>query len=508
MAACDAIDCFLSRAFQDPLHPAVISSSGFVSYGELENRVRRLATGLAAVPGPRVLIALPQSADAYAAMLATSLVGGYYIPLNLSAPLDKLSHIIRLSEPDIVVVDTTELSPQQEMAIRTAASTATIFDVSSASELSLFEGRGRRHEIAYVIFTSGSTGVPKGVIIPRAGLNHYVAWAIENLAIGPADRVTQYPNIGFDLSVIEIYSALCSGAALCPIVSRGDRLMPARFVERHGITVWVSVPSVISLVANARQMHSALFGSVRLFFFCGEPLLTEHVAAVFAACPQAIVINAYGPTEATVSVTSHTLTTDNYSEACSSSVSLGEPIPDMGLYLIGSDNENEGEIVIAGIQLALGYWRDPERSSQAFRKFDSPEGTLLGYFTGDWAERRGGHLFFRERLDFQTKIHGFRIELDEVAAAIRACGWPVVCALKHGETLVAAIESQNGVHFDERSLRAALAKILDDYAMPSEILVVAHMPRNANDKIDRRAVAALFDAPILYGSTPVIPSPD
>ena len=75
----------------------------------------------------------------------------------------------------------------------------------------------------------------------------------------------------------------------------------------------------------------------------------------------------------------------------------------MGLYLIGSDNENEGEIVIAGIQLALGYWRDPERSSQAFRKFNSPEGTLLGYFTGDWAERLGGHLFFRERLDFPNK---------------------------------------------------------------------------------------------------------
>ncbi len=490
----DVIQRFLAAAGAAPSHPAVRLRAGDVSYGDLLDHVRRFATGLGVRPAPRVLVALPQGADAYAAMLAAGLAGGYYVPVNLSAPVDKLRRIIRLAAPDVVVVDAAALSADLSAAIGEAAAGAPVLDVAALRQAPPFAGDGIRHEIAYVIFTSGSTGVPKGVVIPRAGLDHYIAWATETLGLGPDDRVSQHPNIGFDLSVLDIYGALCSGATLCPVVGAGDRLMPARLVAERGMTVWISVPSVVGLMLQARQAVAAWLASVRLFFFCGEPLLREHVEAIFAACPEATVVNTYGPTEATVSMTYLPLRAGGFAEACAASVALGEAIPGTALHLVGGRHADEGEIVIAGAQLALGYWRDPERTAQAFRTVDVAGQPVRGYCTGDWAERRGGFLFFKERIDFQVKVRGFRVELDEVASAIRDCGWPSACVFKRGEALAAVVEARDDTDFEPAALQAALAARLDAYAIPTEIRAIGKMPRNANDKLDREAVALWFDA--------------
>src|SRR5581483_7110555 len=117
--------------------------------------------------------------------------------------------------------------------------------------------------------------------------------------------------------------------------------------------------------------------------------------------------------------------------------------------------------------------------------------------TGDWAELRAGHLFFRERIDLQVKVRGHRIELDEVAAAIRARGHPVVSVFKRGDALAALIEIPDGpAHFDPAELRRKLAETLDAYAVPQWIVEVAPIPRNENDKLDRKAAAALLETSI------------
>jgi D-alanine--poly(phosphoribitol) ligase subunit 1 len=484
----------MARAEAAPSRPAVLYRGAQVNYGELWDRARRFASAFAGGDEPRVLIALPQGADAYAAMFAAGLAGGYYVPVNISAPVDKFIRIVRAAEPDVVVVDPVETPAGLLDAIGEAAPAARRVDVTIARAAPPFEGSGRRSSIAYLIFTSGSTGDPKGVVIPRAGLEHYVAWAIETLGFAPEDRISQHPNIGFDLSVLEIYGALCSGAALCPVAGPGDRLMPGRLIADLGVTVWISVPSVVGVIVKARHAIPAYLKSLRLLFFCGESLRPAHLDAIFAACPGARVVNAYGPTEATVSMTYLPLRADSDAEARAASVALGEPIPGMGLRLAGGPSPDEGEIVITGEQLALGYWRDPEQTARSFREFEEDGKTLRGYFSGDWAARRGKFLFFKERIDHQVKINGFRVELDEVAAAIRACGWPAACVVKRGDALAAVVEARPGVEFDPLELRAALAVRIEAYALPAEIRVIAAMPRNANDKLDRDAVARLFDA--------------
>ena len=480
----DVVDRFLLAARMQPAHPAVVTPGATLSYAVLERRVRLLAAQFATVAAPCVLVALPQGADAYAAMLAAGLAGGHYTPLNVAAPMAKLRRVAELLRPDFIVGG-------PEITAALAVDGAARIDPERLAPLPPFEGSGRRHAQAYTIFTSGSTGTPKGVMVGRAALNHYVAWLGESVGFGPHDRVSQVPNIAFALSVMDLYGALCFGASLHPVTGQGDRLMPARLIEREQITVAVFVPSVISLMMRAREATARRLGSLRRVVVCGEALRPAQVEAMFAACPDVVVQNTYGPTEATVSMTSVELRRGDYAGACGATVAIGAAIPGMALHLVGGPHADEGEIVITGPQLAQGYFGDPERTAEAFRPVAGGE---LGYHTGDWAERRGGQVFFRERVDFQVKVHGYRVELDEVADAFARSGWPVVCVFKHGEALAAVVERSGVAEPDLVALRHALLERVEAHAVPEQIRVIDAMPRNDNDKVDRRLAMAWFAA--------------
>lgn len=485
----DRIDIFLQHAAAQPDHPALSSDDGDVSYAQLETRVRVFAAHIAHLSAPKVLIALPQGLDAYAAMLATGLAGGCYSPLNLAAPILKLHAIATALQPDIVIGDYATATD-----IVGESSPAIILDPATLSADVSFVGRGIRHETAYIIFTSGTTGVPKGVMIGRRSLDHYVAWLRDHLDLVSTDRVSQYPNIAFDLSVMDIYGALCSGATLCPLVRRGDRLLPGRAIERERITVWISVPSVVGLMMQAGDVTADNLHSVRRYVFCGEPLLREHVAALFEACPNAVVQNTYGPTEATVSMTSLMLRASDFHRFCTTSMALGEPIAGMQTLLVGGRHNDEGELVIVGPQLAQGYWQDPSRTAQQFPTMLVDGQMMRVYMTGDWVERRGGQIYFKERIDFQVKICGYRIELDEVAAAIRRCGWPSACVFKHRDALVAVVEHAGHSPFNERALRDQLALQVEAHMIPASIWPIDCLPRSENDKIDRNQARQWFEA--------------
>jgi D-alanine--poly(phosphoribitol) ligase subunit 1 len=249
---------------------------------------------------------------------------------------------------------------------------------------------------------------------------------------------------------------------------------------------------------TAAQLTNANLGRVRMFTLVGEKLLRAPLAALFAACPEAAVQNTYGPTEATVSVTQMRMSADDFTAAChGNNTSVGGPIDGMGLHLVDGPGANEGEIVLTGPQLATGYWNDPERTARAFRTIAVDGAPVPCFHTGDWAVRRGAHLFFEERIDLQVKLRGYRIELDEVAAAIMACGWPSVCVVKRGEALAALVEDPSGGRLDAAALQEALAGKIEAYAVPAHIVAVPALPRNESDKVDRRAAATLLDTLIL-----------
>lgn len=478
-------DLFKDVVTRNPGALAIIQGKAQWTYDKFMHRIKVIASNFGEAADRRILIALPPSVDAYASIFASLISGATHTPVNVSSPILKLQNIASQLSPDIIVGEEPLLRQLGE-----AVPTARRIMPSELLGEGDFVDHGRRSDLAYIMFTSGSTGRPKGVVVPSIALMNYVRWCAV-LECAPGDRVSQQPNLGFDISMTDIFGALCYGAALVPLVGELDRLMPARFIKRERITVWNSTPSAVSLMMTGRQLTQENLGSLRIINFCGEALMGDVLEAIFRVLPDVIVQNTYGPTEATVAVTNLRMTKDSFRPYVRNSVSIGNAIPGMSLHLLGGRGDDEGEIVICGPQLARGYWLDPERTDQSFRSVDIDGEVRRGYLTGDWAERRDGNIYFRERLDFQIKINGHRIELDEVAAAIRGCGWPVVAAFKRGESIAAIVEKVVGQPFDEQVLKDQIKTILDRHAVPERILIVDRVPRNDNDKIDRQASALL-----------------
>lgn len=480
----DPLDLFERAVGTYPQNVAIVSADEQWSYEKLHHRALSYARYFAECGATRIAIGLPQCSEAYAAFLGAGMAGAYYSPLNLSAPPAKVHSILSRLRPHVIVADSSFFERFQDIDSSCAKA---IPDSIPTQEVPF--AKRPRHKIAYVMFTSGSTGEPKGVVVSRHALASYVDWIKDAFAITPLDRVSQQPNLAFDISMTDIYAALCFGASLHPVASDYDRMMPAQFVKQRRITVWNSTPSAISSMMRARQLTAESFESVRLVNFCGEPLFPEQVQAVLAAQPEATVHNTYGPTEATVAVTCATIrASDSFDLEGETSVHLGDAITHAEIRLLYGPSADEGEIVIFGDQLAEGYWEDAEKTDAVFVDVDGQR----GYKTGDWAIRKGGKVYFSERIDFQVKVRGHRIELDEVSSAIRKLGWVVNVVVKHGKGLVAIVEDVPGLELHSAKFREDLQEWLEPYAIPDRVVSVDVIPRNQNDKLDRKVAAAQF----------------
>lgn len=476
----DPVVRFMEHVQVRPEHPAVIQETGSVTYGAIGSKARRIASAISAVcENPRVIVHLPQGADAYAAMFGALMAGGYYSPINMDAPIQRHLEILHQFRPH-VVVSTKELASELPLVDIDAV----FVDIDELPHDELAKPL-TAHEIAYVIFTSGSTGQPKGVVIPRSAIAHYTQWAITEMQVSPDDRWSQHPNIAFDLSVLDIYGALCGGATLYPLTSKKDRLLPANFIKQHQLTIWNSVPSVIDLMTKARQVTEQNLQSLRLITFCGEPLYQRHLDAIFSANATVMVHNTYGPTEATVSCSLIRLTSDNFQDFCDNSVALGHAIAGMEFELVGGTSE-EGELVLLGEQLALGYWENEPETERVFKPITIHGETKRSYYTGDWVVKRGGEYYFAGRIDSQVKIRGNRVELDEIDLNIFKLGYGKSCTVIANEQLHSFIETSDLPDYAE--FKTSLSAHLPEYEIPAYIYAVKDFPRNNNDKIDRKSL--------------------
>ena len=465
------------------------------TYQELFSAATALASRLPA-DRPVIGIYAARHASAYIGILATVLAGGTYVPLNCRFPDARNREILRRSGTAQLLCGSVFASTAQNIVEGTAAELCIVEDSTAGGTTDNWvPARARPDDAAYILFTSGSTGTPKGVAISQANLGTYLDAALSILSVRPDDRFSQTFDLTFDLSVHDLFVAWSSGAALC-VASTGDLADPASYMTREGITQWFSVPTLAGALHRTGALKPGVFPSLRCALFCGEALPTDLARAWQVATPQARIENWYGPTEATIACLRHDLNDG----AGTGVVPIGTPFPGMAALVIGDDGRDvpDGEIGtlhLGGPQVAEGYLNDPERSARSFVSLPGRTGRF--YDTGDLVSRHKDGLHFHGRSDFQAKIRGYRVELGEIEAVLRAqfpgdnvvaLTWPP--ADTNATHVIAAVETDTAQPALDR---VALRDTLPDYMVPSSVFGLITFPTNASGKIDRPAIARAIE---------------
>ena len=384
---------------------AIISPNGALTYRDLQELTDRLAAGLqrrGAGPEQIVAIHFASAVETIAAILACWKIGAAYVYIDPELPQQRIDELFAQSNPCVLLADLEELW----------------HDVPSES----FVPKPVPHDnrvLAAVIFTSGSAGKPKGVLLEQRSLLQQIAWFQRDLRLTPQDRVLQKYPFGFDAALAELLTALASGAALVTTREQGADLDEVvALVRGHGIGLLDVVPSTLSALLQHPHFQECV--SVRRIICGGERLAASAVNRCHELLPHVDVINAYGPTEATITAT-HWLCPR---EPLLADPPIGRPVPGYEVYVLDSAGEPvpigmEGELYIGGAGLARGYLGDDKLTEVRFVPHPFRQDTRL-YATGDRARfREDATVEFRGRRDQQVKLRGFRIELEELEAALR-----------------------------------------------------------------------------------------
>jgi non-ribosomal peptide synthetase component F len=340
--------------------------------------------------------------------------------------------------------------------------------------------------------------------VSHTNVLHYVDAMVDRYDIDEHDRVSQTHDLTFDVSVFDLFVTWDRGACVC---CPGQRTMlnPGRYVRDARLSVWFSVPSVAMFMRRLGSLKPDSYPDLRWSLFAGEPLPVEVVRAWELAAPGSIVENLYGPTEATVVCALYSWDPHTSPDECERGLlPIGRPLENLGMLIVDEQLHEvrpgeQGELLVSGPQVTLGYWRDAEKTAAAFVVPPGLKG--VHYRTGDVVRRprrADGPIAFMGRRDQQVKIRGVRIELGEIESALRdASGVDAVAALGWPTTLVGADAVEAFVGSDDIdvvAIRAALAKRLPVHMVPRRVRALAQLPLNANGKIDRAALVKLLES--------------
>ena len=515
----------MQSAERFPERPAVFAEARTLSYHELQGLATRIAATIQAHPQfsqvPLTAVFGYRSPTAFAGVLGALLAGNGYVPLNRTFPTERTEVMFERSECRTIVVDAGSLPQLSKLLGQSKQPLLVILpDAPHAPEfrerwpMHLFFGledlcsSGSWREptatpdaIAYLLFTSGSTGIPKGVMVAHRNVTSYIDYMVDRYEITERDRMSQMFDLTFDLSAFDMFMAWERGAYLC-CPSQKTLIKPGKFVRDMELTVWFSVPSTVAFMKQLGMLKPRQYESLRLSLFCGEPLPISSATAWLEAAPNSILENLYGPTELTISCTLYRWDqVRSPGESELEIVPIGYPHPGMNV-LVADQNLNEvapgeeGELLMNGPQMSLGYWRDQEKTAAAF--VVPPGKSDVYYRTGDRVRRptENRPLTHLGRTDFQVKVLGHRVELGEIEAVVRnltgldgvvAVGWPLTPSGCGGiEVFV------EGDPCDENRLRNLCTLRLPVYMVPRRIHFKEMLPRNANGKFDRKAMVGLL----------------
>ncbi|RQP21721.1 non-ribosomal peptide synthetase/type I polyketide synthase [Piscinibacter terrae] len=497
-----------TQARRQPGAVALLHGLHTLAYGELNGRANQLARHLRSQGvGPDVCVGvcMQRGMDTVMALLAVLKAGGAYVPLDPDYPSQRLELMIRDCEAAVVLVNSD--SHAALLAVQEALGQGLrIVDVQAdaaewaglpADDLGR-DGLTPEH-LAYVIYTSGSTGEPKGVMVPHRSVCNQIRSLQQRLGLVPQDRLLQFYRLAFDVSVEEIFCSLCSGASL--VLRTPEWLADAAtfwsLCASHGVTL-LDLPTLFweHLVQDSQ---AAIPATLRRVVIGGDAVSSAALKAWFTrAGHRPALANAYGPTETTINATLHEPAGWDLA-----SLSIGRPLANMRVHLLDARRRPVpigavGEIHIAGPGVARGYLNRPELTAERFIVVPGLEDSPVRlYRTGDLGRHLpDGSIQFLGRNDFQVKVRGFRVELEEIEACLarHPAVWEAVVVAfgeRAGDKRLVAYYTPSPAAAGEVSadeLRTHLLDSLPEYMVPSLYVMMGEFPHTANGKLDRAAL--------------------
>lgn len=496
---------FYHTANENKEATAIKYRSYSINYNDLNKKSNQIANyfiSLGVKQGDVVGIINTKTILGYACMLAALKIGAAYTNIDISNPLSRTESIINTCRIKLLISDADSSETESIKALSEIVDliylNPDLIKYEKYSDINLKISK----EIigttpAYIMFTSGSTGNPKGVTISHANVISFIGWSISKYAITRDDVFAQISPMYFDNSVFDFYTALFSGASIVPV--KREELNNARklldLIDSMACTIWFSVPSLLVYLQTLRVLNDRTLQSIRIFTFGGEGYPKSELQKLFKLYGnKAKFINVYGPTEATCICSSYEVTEKDFGDMTKLS-SLGSINPNFG-YLILDENLEEvksgdkGELCLIGPNIALGYYNDLDRTSQKF--IQNPKintHTEIIYRTGDIVYEDSGLLWFSGRVDNQIKHMGYRIELEEIEAAINSISVINQSAVVYQRVnvnygkIIAHVSTKSDI--TELQLKNNLREVLPSYMIPSIIKLVDFLPTNPNGKVDK-----------------------
>nr|WSZ19204.1 amino acid adenylation domain-containing protein [Streptomyces canus] len=491
-------ELFEERVREHPDAVALTSGEQSLTYGELNaaaNRLARRLRGLGVGPDTLVAVCLERGPDMVVGLLAVLKAGGAYVPLDPEYPLDRLTFMLEDTAAPIVVTqeslrDRLPESGAVVVSVDGAADTAAVAQESAADLSSEASG----DDLAYVIYTSGSTGRPKGVGVPRSALTNLLLGLRDRLDVTPGDRLLSVTTIMFDISNLELYVPLVTGArvVLAGREQARDPLALAALLTEQRVTVMQATPSVWQMLVDVLPDEAA-----GLHVLTGGEALPLDLAERLTRRARRVT-NLYGPTETTIWSLAAEVAPGAHA------ISIGEPIANTELFVMDrfarlAPVGVPGELWIGGAGVARGYLNRPELTAERFVRHPfSKDPQARVYRTGDLVRRLAdGTVEYLGRIDHQVKVRGHRIELGEVESALLrhdAVESAVVAVREDtpgAKRLVAYCVTERGTERpDVSALREWCARSLPEYMVPSAFVFLDRLPLTGNKKVDRKALPA------------------
>ena len=502
------IDATAERA---PERAAMRYLDDSLSYAGLAMRSNQLANALAAASvsrGDRVGIFMDKCLEIPVALHGIMKAGAAYVPLDLGAPVERLQNVVRDCAIKYVVT-----APNKLETLRTAAQDTPIeclvgidsdpaepkwhsiswHDVYAAEADRGPDIKVLDSDLAYIIYTSGSTGQPKGIMHTHASSLSFSRWAAHEYELRPDDLLSNHAPLHFDLSILDFFAGAVAGCATS-IIPEAHTKFPASYcklIADQCITVLYTVPFALIQLLLRGSMEDHDLSALRWVIFGGEPFPTKHLRALMQRLPHARFDNIYGPAEVN-GITHFTVAALTDTD---DAIPIGKIAEQAESLVVDEDDEpvapgESGELLVQTPTMIRGYWGRDDLNQKAFFRHivaDRPEAVF--YRTGD----PDGTLWFLGRKDRQVKVRGYRIELDEVEAALVAvdeveeAAAIAIPGIEGSQQIVAMVTLKcNARLATGDALLGRIKTSLPSYAVPGALTVRREFPRTTTGKIDRR----------------------